>query len=365
MLFKFGPSMSLEDMDDMRDSLDLMIISIRDGLSENPEIAVEPKNRAYAETLVIFTQRMRQYIGEMERNFNLQPRDKKTLSKSLRKSLGFEQLLRKGSDVRSVINSVRQTSSRVNQAAEDFDADDDDDDDDDDDGKFDRPANTREDDEAFGAPRAPFAGRNEDPNRSRFGDRTGLIIFGGPSYFGETDDSRADAAQDQFPTYTAPLSMSGADPNTVQVPRANPDVLAEATEDQIKQVLQPLGATGNEDSEELSAFITTKYPDPSIFVREVAGGLEEKGFSKAQIAEGMQQTELDVFADYIAENTGDTAPAPAAPARSSGANPYGGIAPPIYRDMDDDGMADVLPSAALADEPAAPPAPKQTRKLIL
>jgi hypothetical protein len=356
MMFRFGPTMSLEDIDDMRDALDLMIVSIRDGLSEEPTIAEEPEKRAYAETLVVFAEKMRQYIGQMEGNFNLQEKDKKTLSNSLRKSLGFERLLRKGADMRTLLRDARTESTWVDSRVEDFDGswggDGDDGDDEDGDGRFGRPRPTREDDEASGMPRAPFAGRSDDPNRRRFGERTGMIVFGGPSYFGESEGLRADEVEDMFPTYVAPLGLAGADPNATAVPRADPDTLIEAVLDEIKKVLADFGYDGSEDEEETKAIITANYPQPERFVDEVARGLEEKGFSKAQIAEGMGGTGLDVFADYIIEHSGDTAPAPSQPARPSGLNPLGGLAPPIYRDDDEDGVADVASAEAVGERPA-------------
>lgn len=356
MMFRFGPSMSLEDIDDMRDALDLMIVSARDGLSEEPTIADAPEKRAYAETLVLFTEKMRQYIGQMERNFNLQEKDKRTLSKSLQKSLGFETLLRKGADIVSVLKKARERSARVRDAVEDFDGgfDDDDDDDDDGDGRFDRPAPTREDEEQRGMRRQPFAGQSGDPNRGRFGDRTGLIVFGGPSYFGEAD-AIADGLEDRFPQYVAPLGISGSDPNaTALPPQANPNVIVEALEKEIKIVLEPLGYNGTDDPVE---FITANYPDPSNFVKEVGRGMEEKGFSKAQIAEAMTTLGLEVFSDYIKEHAGDTGPA-LPPARNSGITPLGGLAPPVYRDDDDDGRDDAVAPMDLTSRPAVAPKPK-------
>lgn len=363
-MFNFGPTMTMEDIDDMRYALDNMIVNLRDGLSDNTQGVEEPNTNtlAYSESLLVYVQNMRKYIGEMERGFEMQPREKKTLSNSLRKSLKFERLLRKDSTPISVVQEARQTDTRVNQAVEGFDGgfDDDDDDDDGGDGQFDRPAQTREDDEAQGMPRAPFAGRNEDPNRGRFGARQGLVVWGANSFFGETEDARGDAIEDRFPTYVAPLGIAGSDPNAVSVPDASPEVLAEAVLSEVKQVLK---TTSDEDLGEL---IATLYPDPKFFVNEVAAGLEEKNFSKAQIASGMQQCNImvddqDVFTDYIAENSGPTGPAPIA-ARSSGLVPMGGIGAPIFRDLDDDGQADAVPPAQMADAAGGPVAAPKRRK---
>jgi hypothetical protein len=344
LMFRFGPTMSIEDIDDTRDALDLMIVSIRDGLSEQPSLALDPQRAAYTETLAIFSEKMREYINAIESNFNLQLKDKITLSNSLKKSLGFERLIRKNSDVYSILREERTVNSRADTNVEDFDTAWGDDGDDGDDGKWDLPAFTREDDEAFGMPRAPFAGRSDDPNRKRYGERTG-VLTGETSYFGESQTQARDASADMFPQYVAPLALSGADPNAVSTPSANPDVLAEAALDEINIVLQPLGyVSGTNDTAE---FITANYPNPSLFVNEVASGLEEKGFSKQQIAEGMKNTDLSVFATYISENGGDLAPPPIRQSIPSGVVPFGGLAPPIYRDDDEDGFMDAAPPQAV------------------
>jgi hypothetical protein len=331
MLFKFGPTMSKEDVDDARLSLDTMVEDIRSGLSEQPEFAsFDDEKRAYAETLGIYTERMRTYVNAIEKNLYLGEREKKTLSKSLAKSLGFDRLVRK---TRSgeVIDEERKTDARVDQDAEDYD--------DDDDGSFNRPATTREDDEQRGIPRAPFAGRNGDKNQETFGRRTGIIVYGGPSWFGESEDERSAEREDLAPRYVAPLGISGSDPNAERNRQANPDTLREAVEDQIFQVLSPLGFTRDQDEEE---FIAKNYPSTDDFVNELAKGLEERGFSKAQIAEGMRLADYGVFADYVGENTGETAPAPSTAVRPSGFLPMGGLPPPVYADHDDDGRQDVV-----------------------
>lgn len=331
MMFRFGPTMTVEDIDDTREAFDTMLISVRDGLSDEPNIANEPEKRAYAETLVLYVEKMRQYIGQIERNFNLQPRDKKTFSDSLRKSLGFEKLLKKGATVKSVLQEVRQVNPRVNDAVEDFDGgfDDDDDDDEDGDGRFNRPAETREDEEARGMPRQPFAGRADDPNRRRFGERSGAMATA-PSFFGEEED---DGGQQ----FVAPLALSGAEPNAEAMGQANPQILVETLEQVIQSILQPLGYEKDEDPNVAVEFY---YSEPSFFVREVEGAMTDRGFSKAQIAEAMLGSGMEVFSEYIAEHSGDTGPAPIQPpARAVGPM---GLNLPIYRDDDDDGVADVV-----------------------
>jgi hypothetical protein len=63
----------------------------------------------------------------------------------------------------------------------------------------------------------------------------------------------------------------------------------------------------------------------------------------------MELTDYGVFADYIAENTGETGPEPTAGVRPSGFNPIGGLPPPLYRDHDDDGRQDAVDAGDIAE----------------
>jgi hypothetical protein len=340
MLFKFGPTMTDEDFKDTLDALVTLIVTIRSGLSENPEYAqFDDEKRAYAQTLEVYVERMRTYVDTMFVKQTLSEKDKRTLSKSLKKSLGFEGLIRKERLV-DVLYELRRQNPRVDQNAEDND-------DGDDDGRFDRPATPREDGEQRGMPRAPYAGRNGDDNQERFGRTTGFFVYGGPTWFGENDEARADEREDVAPRYVAPLTLSGADPNAERVPRANPKLTREALEEVVFSVLSPLGYTRDQDESE---FVANNYPSPDDFVAEVSRGMEERGFSKAQIAEAMTEIGMEVFTDYISENAGETAPEPSRAARSSGLMPMGGLAPPIYRDDDEDGNADIAPAEDVGED---------------
>jgi len=361
MMFAFGPTMSIEDIDDMRKSLDTMIMMIRDGLMEGH--FADQKAEAYSETLLIFTSKMRNYIDKMEANINLQEKDKRTLSNSLKKSLGFDRMLT-SADFTQVIREERASDGRVDTSAEDYDGSwGDDGDDGGGDGRFDQPRTTREDDEAGGAPRQPFAGRSDDPNRKLFGEKTGLVVFGGPSYFGESESQLQDSYEDQFPQYVAPLGLAGSDPNALSVPQSNPTIISEAAEDVISQVLEPLGYV--EGATDLSEFITTNYPDKNMFVNEVVKAMEERGFSKAEIASGLMKLKLDVFSEFIGENMGSTTPEPIQRAPPNGLTPLGGLAPPIYRDMDDDGMMDVAQPDAIGLQGSEPPTKDQKTQILL
>lgn len=344
MLFKFGPTMSMEDIDDARDGLDTMILTIRNGLADedfDPYISDRNK-KAYAETLGIMAERMRKYVGEMEKNINLTEKNKRTLSASLRKSLGFESLIRKASTPMAALRQIAETDPRARQVDEDLD------DEDGGDGRFDRPAQAREDGEARGMPRAPFAGRADDPNRRRHGERAGVVVYGGPRYFGDDEEEEAAAAY-VAPHLVAPLGLAGADPAGEEVPRANPEAVVEMLSTVIKETLRGFDDFNEADEDTYADFINAQYPDTEDFVREVARAMGERGFSAAQVADAMRRNGLEVFTDYIAENAGEVGPAPARAARPARLYPLGGLAPPLYRDEDEDGRADVEPPEALAD----------------
>jgi len=338
MMFQFGPTMSEEDIDDIRESLDEMTIMVQNGLSDNPDITNIPEKRAYAETLDVFIKKMIEFLALLQKSINSSTKDKIALVKSLQKSLQFDKLLIKGSDPMVVLNSIRKTNPRVNQVYDDIDEEETRPE-----ARFGTSARAREDDEQQGIRRQPFAGRDDDENRSRFGRKTGMIVYGGPSYFGE--DYTEAKNEDLRPQYVAPLGLSGADPNAETVPQANPTFIVEAIEKEIVNVLTPLGF---QPSDDIAAFITANYPNPQDFVEEVARSIEEKGYSKAQIADGFLRLEMDVFGEYIAEHSGDIEPAPAQPQRANEVLPYGGLAPPIYRDDDEDGKADVIPPQSVA-----------------
>jgi hypothetical protein len=340
MMFQFGPTMSEEDINDVRDSLDQITIMVQNGLSANPDITNIPEKQAYAETLDVYIKKMIEFFGILQTSINYSTKDKTTLVKSLKKSLQFDKLLVKNAEPMTVLNSIRQTNPRVNQVYDDIDEEETRPE-----ARFGTSATAREDTEQLGIRRQPFAGKDDDENRVKFGKKTGLIVFGGPSYFGE--DYTEAKNEDLRPQYVAPLGLSGADPNANVIPQANPQILVEAAEKEIVNVLTPLGF---QPADDIAEFVTANYPSPNDFVNEVAAALQEKGYSKAQIADGFTRLELDIFGDYIAENAGDTEPEPARRGqRAVDVLPFGGLAPPIYRDNDVDGAADVVPPADVGE----------------
>jgi hypothetical protein len=174
-------------------------------------------------------------------------------------------------------------------------------------------------------------------------------VYGESGYFGEeqTGTNLNATVRDENPSYVAPLPYSGIDPNAEGVPSVDATSLSDAVTSQIKTVLQDLGFTGTQDVDD---FVRANYPNPDNFVEEVASGLEEKTFTKAQIAEGMRAEGSAVFAEYIAENASSLGVPRAQPARPAGFGgiPLGGLAPPIYRDEDTDGLADGPPVSEMA-----------------
>lgn len=333
-LVSFGPTATEEDLNDILHSVDLMKASAE--AKEADELRPQYVTPESVQTIYLLVDKVKDYTDEMLRNINLSDKDRKTLSASLLRSLKLDQFLRKGNE-QQLIEDLRSGNRRLNQAAEDFDDGFDPGDDDDDDGRpFGRPP-PREDAEQGFAPRAPFAGNGGDPSRDRFGARNGLIVFGGPtnSFFGE---AQAEDAQSGF---AAPLAFSGFDPQA-QVPAQDRSLLRQTVEEIMNQTIQPLKVDGDEDKT-IEELVAEKYPQPARFISEVSGALVERGFTPAQIADGMSQLNLPLFADYIAANTGPIEPAAAAPARLP--DPQGFLPPAAY------------PAPGMGGEPAALPAP--------
>lgn len=297
LLFKFGPLATEEDFNNIFEALDIMIMSMTD-VSDDPYMDFgiqEGKSTEYPTTILLFLNGMRAYTAEMYKNMYLSEPDKLTLSRSLVKSLGFERLMG-SSTPRSLIDKVRLNDARVNQFADNHD-------DGAADGEFNEPAIAREDEEQSGRQRAPLAGDNGDPNRERFGDKTGAIVYGESSYFGEAQQNDAESQM------VAPLSEAGFDPNAQSSQPVNTQALKEAVETEIKIVLSSFKIDSTSSSLSDEELIDKNYADPSMFVNEVVSGLKEKGFNPAQIAAGMSMEGNPVFSEYVTENSGSLNPA--------------------------------------------------------
>lgn len=309
-LFKAIPSFTVEDFDDVIRSLSVYLPALRADYGSNLLLAENEEGYSPIFTLTVgYIERMFTYVREMAKAVYAPISEKKRLAKNLIETV-FKGL-QKERNFLTALRELAQDDDRVMDEVEDFDAVFGDDGEDGDDGRFDRPANAREDGEQYNAPRAPMAGRNDDPNRQRFGQRNGMIIYGGPSYFGEAE------ARDEQVDLVAPLNMAGFDPNADGdiFPTPDPITLKEAVEDEIKIVLEPLGFVEGGDATVEQILEVNYGANPSRFVKEVVDGLTEKGFTPAQIAKGMEQLDMNVFGEYIAENTGPTGPAKAEPAR--------------------------------------------------
>lgn len=308
MLFKFAPVATEEDFQDINEAFDDLLPQIRQ--LESGDEATAPTNAEYAETLKIYMEKANTYVDEMGANVDRNPKDKMTLSRSLIKSLGFHKFQRKARDVEVVADEARR-NPRVRDAFENFDGrhgGDDDDDDGGGDGRFNRPARTREDDDADGMPRQPFAGRGGDPNRDRYGKKNGLIVFGGPTYFGEESDVAEQVAEVPM---VAPLGLSGFEPEA-QMPQPSMDVLKTAVEEELESKLTDAGWS---KGMKVETFINDNFETAEEFVGLMERSLLSKGFTKAQIAKGMDVLGYPFFAEYIASNAGDLAPTPIVPAR--------------------------------------------------
>lgn len=329
MLFKFAPTTATEDdFAEMRDGWEEMLESIR-GERDDPyqrgegRIGVEE----YSRTLQVFLEKGFEYIRQMSANVFRERRDKEALSRSLIKSLGFTSFLRRGERPEQVVADEARRNRRVAQEWENMDGrhgGDGPDDDGDGDGRFDRPAQTREDAEAEGMPRNPLAGRNTDPNRERHGQRNGMYVFGGPAaFFGESGVGEDEQA------LVAPLPIAGYDPNA-QAPPQSGEALRNAVSTDLEEQLIALGWRAGTDIEEFYNSLGDGAGGEETqrrLVEDTAESLERKQFTKAQIAEGMKQLGYSFFADYIGSNAGDLRPPPAEPAfrRPPPVDPFAGL----------------------------------------
>jgi hypothetical protein len=158
-MFRFGPTADKEDFEDMVRAISEIRLQLDQGLPS--------ENENYQLTLETYMERLAGYVDEMFANMNLSEKDRKTLSKSLVKTLQFNTLLRE-KEVRKVVNKIRKIDVRANQAAEDVDEDDDAPGGN---GRFDQGGAAREDDEQQGVQRQAFvdAGQGGDPNREAYG----------------------------------------------------------------------------------------------------------------------------------------------------------------------------------------------------
>jgi len=251
-------------------------------------------------------------------NINRSENEKKSLSKSLVKTLRFDKFMDKRS-LGSMINSLSETDSSLARTIEDFD-------DGDDDGMFEGSTLGREDGEQMGVPRAPFAGEGLDENRDRWGRR------GRPQRDGELPGFFGEEAAADMPSVLAPLDMAGFDP-AAQVPGPDLGSMKDILATLMRNDLQMLITTADDRQSLLDGnfdeLVPKLYPDTRYFVANVADAMVERGYSKAQVAAAMGETSLPFFADFIARNGGDIGPAPALPARRyppAGPQPP----PPIY-----------------------------------
>jgi hypothetical protein len=321
----------------MVEGVDTILEDLRPGIED--ELYGNPE---YATTVEDLVTKARDYITKMMAS-TLQPRDKLTLSKSLIQSLGFGRIIRARTPRQALLDA---DSERTQQAVDDFDAGWDEDDDDDDDGYFYGPAEGREDSEAGGMPRAPFAGRGGDPNRDRWGAREGA--FGAPQWFGEPAAGFEGAveAADAGPAMAAPLDLAGFDPEAqpAGAPAGDTGALKDALVDTVERHLKDLDEEAGTATKSYRQVFDANYEGRGdLFVGRIAEAMGEQGFSEAQIAEAMRLADRElgldgVFDEWIAENAGDLAPAPAVPARRRGPV-IGSVAPPLGSVGADSGAA--------------------------
>jgi hypothetical protein len=328
-LFRFAPFASAEEIGGVMRALDNIFQMLHDytddvepdervlvqGTAEERSADEAAKQLAYAQTLTVYVEMLQNYLRQMAGFVGRNTQDRIALSSNLIQSLGFNNAMI-FDDERDALDVLSRQNVRAAQRREDIDGywDDDDgdgDEDDDDrlgDGMFSYRALTREDAEQPGVGRAPFAGRSGDANREAYGARNGLYSSGAAAaFFGEGEDGEAG-------DMVAPLGLAGADPAATQS-RTDPLSLKQAVDSAIESAIQSLpGYKMNMTPDELEEFVRRSYPETDVFANEIAAALADGGNTPAQIAKGMELTGLPFFADYIAENTGEIDPLPAAPA---------------------------------------------------
>ena len=293
-LFQMAPTATVEDFNDIIDAVDIMLQDLEQGLSEIADNAqtnsfVRPD---YASTLQLFMDAIKDYTSQMLSNINRSERDKKTLSNSLIKSLGFTRLLRNQS-ARGVVIQQRGNNARLDQAAENFD---DEFDEGGDDGRPSKLPKPREDEEQKG-PKSELAGNNGDPNREKHGAQRGPY-GNAPQYFG-----------DQGPAMVAPLALADAPAIAEPVGQTNIRALGDAANSAVEAILEPQ-RTATTAGMTTFALIQTLYPNTENFVDEVVTRISDQGFTPAEVAEGLKYvTDVgDVFGEYIAANQGPLGP---------------------------------------------------------
>lgn len=289
-LFAFAPVAEKEDFQDIIDSISDIRLNLEQGIAETAGEENVFQNVPYAETLTVYMDGLYQYVAEMFKNMNMSERDRKTLSKSLIKTLGFTRLM-KLKDARKTIAELRKGNERVNQVAEDADEDEGGDGGD---GHFDRPAEAREDEDQAGVPRQPFAGNGGDPNRDAWGAER---AFGAR----EQDFAYFGAQEADAPAMVQPLALAGAD--GLGAPAVNGSAV-QAVNDAINQLLP--GASPRNRIQALRNAITQgTFTDFNDFAEQVAVLAGESGLPEGDIVLAMDTLVGEfpaVFDQFIADN---------------------------------------------------------------
>ena len=298
-LFAFAPTAEKEDFQDMIRSISSIRLSLEQGIAETAGEENIFENVPYAETLTVYMEGMDEYVSQMFANMNLSERDRRTLSNSLIKTLGFTRL-QKMSDSRQALAALRKNNERVNQVAEDADEEEGGDGGD---GNFDRPAEAREDEDQAGVPRQPFAGNGGDPNRNAWGaERAPGAAEQEYAYFGAEG---ADA-----PQMVEPLGLAGVQALGPQGP--NPAAVG-AINDAIDGIL-PDPAAGQSRMEVLQEEIAAgNFRNFNDFADQVATAASGLGIPEDDVVTALGTFDREfpgVFNEFIAANP---VAAPAAP----------------------------------------------------
>jgi hypothetical protein len=303
-LFSFAPSAEKEDFQDIIRSISSIRLSLEQGIAETAGEENIFQNVPYAETLTVYMEGMNEYVAEMYKNMNLSEMDRRTLSNSLIKTLGFTRL-QKMSDSRQALAALRKGNERVNQVAEDADEEFGGDGGD---GHFNHGAEAREDGEQGGIERQPFAGEGGDPNRDAWGaERAPGAREQEFAYFGAELADR--------PVMVEPLALAGVQ---LYGQEGSADAL-NAINDSIDGILPDRNAGQSRMDvleQEIAAGNLTDFED---FAEQVATAASGLGASESDVIAGLATLDNEfpgVFNSFIAANPVAAAAAAPQPPRA-------------------------------------------------
>lgn len=292
LLFRYAPLADDDEMEDIVAGFDVLLDALRALDDRPPDVNARAQiTDTYINFFEVLMEKARTYSAEMNKGVHLSPKERTDLSKALVRSLGFGRLLGR----RNLATAVAVEAPRDPRLAAAVD-----DDENDDDQGFDRPADPREDEEQRGVPRQPFAGRNRNDNRDEFGRNSGAYLPTGrdrTAFFGEA------TGEADVPVVLPIRGSLSEQPAAEQAVETDERLFTE-TMRAVEGVLEPLGYESGVGVAP-SDFIAQNYPQPSDFFAELEAVLVPAGFSKGDIARGLELIGGPAFVPYITAHKGE------------------------------------------------------------